>query len=183
MPSDVEDQQLNGNSTHRGARWFSRLLKISIFLMLLNNSVIIFAQSVSTQLPCMVVALPWLTGTWFILAIILVAIASIYVVVFDSNSSVLVPFPVVVTLVLTFLYSPFARIVLGICLSYTSKYVHNGRAPPLPEWPSWIDLGLILGWAVDQLCRSGGGPQTPHRRRYESPIAPTTDYVDRPCQH
>ena len=67
--------------------------------------------------------------------------------------------------------SPFARIVLGICFSYTGKYLHNGEAPPFPEWPSWIDLGLVMGWAVNQLCGSGGGPQTPHHHRDESLIA------------
>jgi len=81
----------------------------------------------------------------------------------------------VVTLLLTSFYSPFARIVLGICVSYTGKYLHNGEAPPLPEWPSWIDLGLILGWAVNQLYNSGGGLEAPHHRRHEPLIGQQWD--------
>jgi len=155
MDSDVEDQLSRSHTDRIAILFFSRLFNVLIALMFVDNAIIIFAESLPTQIPSLVEALPWLTGTWIILAITLVATSSSYIVVIDPKASMLVSFPVVVTLLLTIFYSPFARIVLGISLSYTGRYLHSGGAPPLPEWPSWIDLGLILGWAVNQLC--GGG--------------------------
>ncbi len=130
MPSDLESQEPKGHSSYRIATlFFSRLLIVLLTLMFLDNSVIVFAQSVPTQIPSMVVAIPWLTAIWFVLAITLVAIATIYVVFFDSHSSVLVSF-------LSHGRDPPAHIVLQSFRSNRPRYMRQLHRQVPAQWRS-----------------------------------------------
>jgi len=89
MPSDVEAQGPNVDSPERpAALMLSWLLLVLVYLMCAVNVVLIFITCVQQQFPSLAGALPRLIGTWFILAVILVVTACIYVLFFNPHSSV-----------------------------------------------------------------------------------------------